>query len=67
MRVGVGKVELELRQGDNAVRWNATVGFTPIINGQDELAILGHAGFFNHVQATFDGDRHEVDVAWLSS
>ncbi|TSC72871.1 MAG: hypothetical protein G01um101438_270 [Parcubacteria group bacterium Gr01-1014_38] len=53
-----GDVTLELEQGRQAHRWDATVAF---ISGPT-VAILGRHGFLDRFRATFDGQRRELTL-----
>lgn len=52
------RVELSLDDADGPCRWHADIGF---LDGRD-VAILGHAGFLEHFQATFDSARHRLTL-----
>ena len=57
-----GRVEVEVQQGGEHHRWAATVGFVDFASPEDEHTILGHAGFLDYFVATFDGERHELEL-----
>lgn len=65
LTVVAGEVEIELRAGDDCHRWNMTVGFTSLEKPEDEVAILGHAGFLDYFRATFDGQGRELQLTRL--
>lgn len=50
--VRYGFVDLELRGPSGSCRWAARVGFHPSFK-----TILGHAGFLDHFNTTFNGHR----------
>lgn len=57
-----GDVELEISDGTSSHRWKATVAFVDYPDGVERLAILGHAGFFDHFRVTFDGPARELEI-----
>jgi len=65
LTVVAGEVEVEMVDGGDRHRWNMTVGFTSVDDPQDEVAILGHAGFLDYFQATFDGQARELQLTRL--
>jgi hypothetical protein len=54
----LGVVDLELGRGRTPYRWSARVGFMP----RRDRALWGHAGFLDHLTATFDGLRKRVTL-----
>jgi predicted aspartyl protease len=60
--VDVGKMQFELIQGEEQMRWTAAVGLMSLEDGDDDIAVLGHAGFFENFLATFDGKQREVEL-----
>ena len=52
------RVELSLHHGDRIYRWPTEVGF---LDGRD-VAILGHTGFLEHFNATFNSERHQLTL-----
>jgi hypothetical protein len=57
-----GTVTLRLSQGDEAYQWSATVGFLEVSQPEDEVALLGYAGFLEFFRATFDSQNYELDL-----
>lgn len=55
----LGRVELEIAYESEAYRWPQQVGFVSFATAEDEVAILGHAGFLDFFTVTFDGENHE--------
>jgi hypothetical protein len=60
--VAPGDVELELSDGQDAYRWPATVSFVSFADPNDEIAVLGHAGFLEFFTATFDGGARTLEL-----
>ncbi len=58
----LGTVEIELSLGTMTHRWSEQVRFVAFEHPEDEIAILGHAGFLNYFTATLDGRKHEVTL-----
>ncbi|MEX2317020.1 MAG: hypothetical protein WD669_07705 [Pirellulales bacterium] len=61
-----GGAKVQLLSGDVTFRlahhgrefvWNTTVGFFDFPDDDDEVVILGHAGFLDYFTATFDGKQ----------
>jgi hypothetical protein len=65
LTVVAGEVEIEVADGDERHRWTMPVGFTSLQDPQDEVAILGHAGFLDYFEATFNGQGHELHLSRL--
>jgi hypothetical protein len=61
MKMWPGKVELEIVDDGHSYRWLIEAGF---IEGEDYLApvYLGHVGFLENFQTTFDGDAQTVEL-----
>jgi hypothetical protein len=55
--VRYGTLDLELPGPGGGYRWSARAGFHANFN-----AILGHTGFFEHVTATFNGQRRHITL-----
>jgi hypothetical protein len=55
--VRYGTVDLELRRRGVVYRWSARVAFHPVAR-----AILGQAGFLEHLTSTFNGRRRHVTL-----
>jgi hypothetical protein len=55
-----GELDIEVGSGPTAQSWRARVGFVPRV---DNLAILGHEGFLDHIRATFDGPSRSLTIA----
>ncbi|MDZ4659588.1 MAG: hypothetical protein SH868_18610 [Bythopirellula sp.] len=62
VRLVPGQVTLELSQGDESYRWRSTVAFLETDEPEDEVALLGYAGFLEFFQATFDSETYEVTL-----
>ncbi len=52
--VRLGDVELELARHARVRRWRTKIGFVAFASPEDEVAILGHSGFFDHFAAHFN-------------
>lgn len=48
--------------GRQKFSWPAKVGFASFAQPEDEVAILGHAGFLDFFRALYDGHEHEVEL-----
>ncbi len=57
-----GKVDLELQGSGQIFRWSITMGFIAFDKPENEVAVLGHAGFLNFFSATFDGLNHSLEL-----
>ena len=57
-----GKVELEVGPTGQSVRWATTVCFLDFDSQEDEVLILGHAGFLDYFTASFDGEQAELTL-----
>lgn len=57
-----GSVTLEITQADVTYRWDAVVQFLDVDQPEDEVALLGFAGFLEFFKATFDGDSRELQL-----
>ena len=58
----LGEVAFELADGKQTFRWTAKVGLVDFADPKDEVTILGHAGFLDYFQATFDGDLRTLAI-----
>lgn len=59
--VRTASLEIEVEFGDQAFRWSTPVGI--LVNDYGlPSAYLGHAGFLEYFQATFDGDARAVEL-----
>ena len=56
-----GSVAIEIAQDSNVYQWPAEVGF---LSGDDDppIACLGHAGFLEHFNTTFDTEQWLVEL-----
>ena len=52
----LGQVELEIRHSESTVKFQTEVGFMEFDSPDDEVLILGQAGFLAYFTATFDGE-----------
>jgi hypothetical protein len=43
-------------------RWQTIVGFLEVEQPEDEVALLGYAGFLEFFRATFDSQSHELEL-----
>lgn len=57
-----GSVVLEITQGEQNNRWRTTVGFLEAERPEDEVALLGYAGFLEFFRAAFDSQNHELEL-----
>jgi hypothetical protein len=57
-----GEIEIEISDGRSVLRWLQPVGFLSMPTSEDELAVLGHAGFLQYFRASFDSERHELTL-----
>lgn len=60
VRLVPGTVTLELSHGGEKYRWSSLASFLETEEPEDEVALLGYAGFLEYFQATFDSERNEV-------
>lgn len=58
----LGEVEFELTDGHQSFRWSAKVGLVDFADPQDEVTILGHAGFLDYFRAAFDGHQRTLEI-----
>jgi hypothetical protein len=56
VRLLPGVVELEISQAEESYRWRAIVAFLKTEDPDDEVALLGFAGFLEYFHATFDSE-----------
>jgi len=59
LSVRYAQVTLRLTDGQELREWPARVGFAPFASNR---ALLGFAGFLQFFEATFRGDREEVEL-----
>jgi hypothetical protein len=57
-----GEVTLQITQNQQTFRWRAVVGFLDVQQPEDEVALLGYAGALEFFRATFDSERHELEL-----
>lgn len=53
---------LKSPQGGVKYRWHAIVGFLEAEQPEDEVALLGYAGFLEFFRATFDSESQELEL-----
>jgi hypothetical protein len=57
-----GRVMLQLTEGEQKYRWQTTAGFLEVNHPEDEVALLGYAGFLEFFRATFHSEQHELEL-----
>jgi hypothetical protein len=57
-----GSVILQIARDGEEFRWEAKVSFLETENPEEEVALLGYAGFLEFFRATFDSERHELEL-----
>jgi predicted aspartyl protease len=57
LKTSFGDVQFELRQENVRIRWNARVQFFDFPSAEDESLLLGHVGFLDYFDATFQGQQ----------
>jgi hypothetical protein len=62
VRLVPGSAALQITDGDRSYRWQAVVGFLEVGSPEDEVALLGYAGFLEFFRATFDSQSHELEL-----
>jgi hypothetical protein len=62
VRLGEVDLDLELARRGRVQRWRAKVGFVAFTRPEDEVAILGHCGFFDHFAAHFNSRRRIMTI-----
>ncbi len=60
--VVLGEIELELNDGNQTFRWPARIGVVDFADPQDEITLVGHAGFLDYFRVTFDGHAHALHI-----
>jgi hypothetical protein len=60
--VVLAEVELELGSRAKTHRWRTKVGLVDFPNPEDETAVLGHVGFFDHFTAHFNTRRRQLTI-----
>jgi hypothetical protein len=58
--IELGEAEIEISESNETYRWSQRVHFFDFSTADEEVAILGHAGFLEFFTATFNGE-----FAWL--
>jgi hypothetical protein len=49
-----GDIAIQISNNDESYRWRTTVAFLEVDLPEDEVALLGYAGFLEYFRATFD-------------
>lgn len=62
MPVTLGELEFELTDGNRTFHWSAKVGLVDFARPEDEVTILGHAGFLNYFRVIFDGHQRTLEI-----
>jgi len=57
-----GGVTLRIAQGGQEYRWQTIVGFLQVEQPEDEIALLGYAGFLEFFRAAFDSESWELEL-----
>jgi hypothetical protein len=57
-----GAVTLQIALDGRNYRWQAMIGFLEVAQPEDEVALLGYAGFLEFFRATFDSQSHELEL-----
>jgi hypothetical protein len=57
-----GSVMLQLTEGEQKHRWQMTAGFLEVNRPEDEVSLLGYAGFLEFFRATFDSEQQELEL-----
>jgi hypothetical protein len=57
-----GSVTLRISQDGQVFRWEATVAFLETQHPEEEVALLGYAGFLEFFHATFNSEKHELEL-----
>lgn len=60
--VTLGEVDFELTDGNQALRWTTKVGLVDFPDPNDEVTILGHAGFLDYFRVIFDGHLRTLEI-----
>lgn len=59
----IGEVELRIEANGESFRWRTPVSFFDFASHDEEMVILGHAGFLDYFLAAFDGKLSDVSLA----
>lgn len=62
LELRAGRVTFAVTDGHQQCRWTALVSFLEFERPEDEVVLLGHAGFLEFFTAVFDGERREVEL-----
>jgi hypothetical protein len=57
-----GEVTIEITQDEVTHRWTTAVTFLDVGSPEDEVALLGYAGFLEYFRATFDSEHQELEL-----
>jgi hypothetical protein len=57
-----GSVILEIALGEEKYRWRTTVQFLQVEDPEQEVALLGYAGFLEFFRATLDSETRELEL-----
>jgi len=57
-----GSVTLQISQAGLTYRWQTMVQFLEVDQPEDEVALLGYAGFLEFFQATFNSESQELEL-----
>jgi predicted aspartyl protease len=57
-----GSVILQIARSGQEFRWETKVSFLATQNLEEEVALLGYAGFLEFFRATFDSEKHELEL-----
>jgi hypothetical protein len=57
-----GAVELRIANDRETFSWHTVAGFLNARELEDEIALLGYAGFLEFFRATFDSSDYEVEI-----
>ena len=60
--VAPAEVTLQIGRAGKSLSWQATIGFAPFEEPEDEIALLGHAGALQFFNITFSGNKREVEI-----
>ena len=62
LTVTLGEVSLEITDGRQTFRWPTKVGLVDYADPNDEVVLVGHAGFFDYFRVTFDGHLRTLEM-----
>ena len=57
-----GNVILQIIHDGEEYRWETKVSFLETNSPEEEVALLGYAGFLEFFRATFDSEKHELEL-----